>query len=81
MLLVSVDPITALVPFTVIDESSSFKAILKHTYIHVMKALPSSYHQMLSFLTPRCQIDDRGDQQVTRTCYEVHRLKDKKPAK
>ena len=43
--------VTALFPFTLIDEHSSFNAILGRTWIQAMKALPSSYHQMLSFLT------------------------------
>ena len=49
---VSDGPVTALVSLTVIDEPSSFNAILGHIWIHAMKALPSSYHKMLSFLTP-----------------------------
>ena len=36
----------------VINEPSNFNAILGHTWIHAMKALPSSYHRRLSFLTP-----------------------------
>ena len=61
VLLVIAGPVTALVPLTIIDEPSSFNAILGRTWIHAMKALPSSYHQMLSFLTPLGQIDIRGD--------------------
>ena len=48
---VSVGLVTALVLLKVIDEPSSFNAILGCTWIHAMKALPSSYHKMLSFLT------------------------------
>ena len=51
VLSVSVKPITALVSLTVIDELSSFNAILGCTWIHAMKALMSSYHKMLIFLT------------------------------
>ena len=49
---VSARRVTVLVPITVIDELSSFIAILGSTWIHAMKALSSSYHQMLSLLTP-----------------------------
>ena len=45
---ISIGPVTSLVPLIVIDEMSSFNAILGRTWIHAMKALPSSYHQMLS---------------------------------
>ena len=44
VLSVSVGLVTALVPLTVIDELSFFNAILGRTWIHAMKALPSSYH-------------------------------------
>ena len=43
--------VTILISLMVVDEPSSFNAILGCTWIHAMKALPSSYHQMLSFLT------------------------------
>ena len=60
MLSISTGPVIALVLLTVIDEPSSFNAILGCTWIHTMKALSSSYHQMLSFLTPQGQIDIKG---------------------
>ena len=41
---VSIGPVITLVSLTVIDKLSSFNSILGHTWIHVMKALPSSYH-------------------------------------
>ena len=62
VLLISARPITTLVPLTVIDEASSFNTILGRTWIHTIKALSSSYHQMLSFLNPQDQIDIREDQ-------------------
>ena len=52
VLLVLAGPVTTLVPFAMINESLSFNAILGRTWIHAMKALSSSYHQVLSFLTP-----------------------------
>ena len=61
VLLVSIGPIITFVPFTVIDDPSSFNAILGYTWVHAMKAFPSSYHQMLSFLTSHDQVDIRGD--------------------
>ena len=38
------------------DKSSSFNAILGRTWIHAMKALPSSNHQMLSFKLHRVRL-------------------------
>ena len=61
VLLVSIGPVITLVLLTVIDEPLSFNSILGRTWIHAMKALPSSYHQVLSFLTPQGQVNIRGD--------------------
>ena len=78
---VSIGQVTSLVPFTVIDESSSFNAILGRIWIHTKKALPSSYHQKLGFLTPQGQIGVRGDKKVARTCYKVHHPNNESPTK
>ena len=67
----SVGLVTSLVLLTVIDEPSSFNTILGKTLILVMKALPSSYHKILSFQTLLGQIDIRGDHKAAKTCYEV----------
>ena len=76
MLPISTGPITTLVPLTVIDESSSFNSILGRMWIRAMKALPSSYHQRLSFLTPLGQIDIAGDQLAARTCCMLNQQQD-----
>ena len=62
---------TSLILFKVINEHSSFNAILGRTWIHDMKALPSSHHQMLSFLTPLGQINIKGKEKATKACYVV----------
>ena len=49
---ISTGSVIALVSLMVINEPSNFNAILGRTWIHAMKALPSSYHRRLSFLTP-----------------------------
>ena len=41
---ISAGPVTSLVSLIVIDELSNFNAILGATWIHTMKAFPSSYH-------------------------------------
>ena len=73
MLPISTSQVIALVLLTVIDEPPNFHAILGHNLIHAMKALPSSYHKRLSFLTPQEQVDISGDQQAARTCYALDR--------
>ena len=61
---VSTGPFTTLVLLTVIDDPSLFNAILGGTGIHAMKALASSYHQVLSFQTLLGQIDIKRDQKT-----------------
>ena len=73
---VSTRLVTVLILLIVINELSSFNAILGHTWIHAMKALSSSYHQMLSFRTPLGQVDIRGEQNAARIYYEVKLHKD-----
>ena len=60
MLLVQVGPVTFNVQFSVVEDLSPFNAILGRTWLHYMKAIPSTYHQMVSFLTEDRQIDLYG---------------------
>ena len=48
------------VQFSVVQELSPFNIILERTWLHYMKAIPSMYHQMVSFLTKDGQIDLYG---------------------
>ena len=38
------------VQFSVVEDLSPFNAILGCTWLHYMKVIPSTYHQMVSFL-------------------------------
>ncbi|RVW96075.1 hypothetical protein CK203_027639 [Vitis vinifera] len=42
-------PVTLNVQFSVVQELSPFNVILGRTWLHYMKAIPSTYHQMVSF--------------------------------
>ncbi|RVW48157.1 Retrovirus-related Pol polyprotein from transposon 17.6 [Vitis vinifera] len=46
---------------------------LGRTWLHYMKAIPSTYHQMVSFLTKDAQIDLYGSQLAARQCYQIAR--------
>ncbi|RVX17156.1 hypothetical protein CK203_003426 [Vitis vinifera] len=52
---------------------SPFNVILGRTWLHYMKAIPSTYHQMVSFLTKDGQIDLYGSQLAARQCYQIAR--------
>ncbi|XP_034674362.1 uncharacterized protein LOC117905573 [Vitis riparia] len=73
VLSVQVDPITLDIQFSVVQDLSPFNVILGRTWLHYMKAIPSTYHQMVSFLTNDGQIDLYGSQLVARQCYQIAR--------
>ncbi|RVW86468.1 hypothetical protein CK203_042205 [Vitis vinifera] len=57
----------------VVQELSPFNVILGRTWLHYMKAIPSTYHQMVSFLTNEGQTDLYGSQLAARQCYQIAR--------
>ncbi|RVW75680.1 hypothetical protein CK203_055234 [Vitis vinifera] len=71
--MVQVGPIILNVQFSVVEDLSPFNAILRRTWLHYMKVIPSTYHQMVSFLTKDEQIDLYGSQLAARQCYQVAR--------
>ena len=56
-LLVQAGPVILNVLFSVVEDLSPFNAILGRTWLHGMKVIPSTYHQMVSFITQNGQID------------------------
>nr|CAN80938.1 hypothetical protein VITISV_035835 [Vitis vinifera] len=70
---VQAGPIALNVQFSVVQDLSPFNVILGRTWLHYMKAIPSTYHQMVSFLTKDGQIDLYGSQLAARQCYQIAR--------
>lgn len=64
-------PVTQNVQFSVVKDRSTFNVIMGCTWLHNMKVIPSTYHQMVRYLTEDKQIDLLGSQLATRQCYEV----------
>ncbi|RVW76965.1 Transposon Ty3-I Gag-Pol polyprotein [Vitis vinifera] len=54
---VQAGPVILNIQFSIVEDLSPFNAILGRTWLHYMKAIPSTYHQMVSFLTEDGQID------------------------
>ena len=54
-----------------VEDLSYFNAIMRHTWLHDMKVIPSMYHRMVSYLTEDEEIDIFGSQLVTHQCYQV----------
>lgn len=65
---VEAGPIRLDVEFLVVDVPSPYNAIMGRTWFHRMKAVPSSYHQKIRFLTPRGIMEIRADQIAFRRC-------------
>ena len=70
---VQAGPVTLNVQFSIVQELSPFNVILERTWLHYMKVIPSTYHQMVSFLTNDGQIDLYGSQLAARQCYQIAR--------
>ena len=70
---VQVGPVILNVQFSVVEDLSPFNAILGCTWLHYMKAIPSSYHQMVSYLTEDGHVDLYGSQLAARQCYQIAR--------
>ena len=54
-----------------VKDLSPFNAILGRTWLHSMKVIPSTYHQMVSFITQDEQVDLYGSQITARQCYQI----------
>ena len=79
---VKAGPVTQQVWFSMVEDLGPYNAIVGRTWLHAMKAIPSTYHQTISYLTAYGQVDLQGSQLATRQCYQllVHgREKDKEP--
>ena len=73
MLPVQASSVTLNVQFSMLQDLSPFNVILGRTWLHYMKVIPSTYHQMVSFLTEDGQIDLYGSQLAARQCYQIAR--------
>ena len=58
--LVRAGPITQQVLFSVVEDLGPYNVILGRAWLHAMKAVPSTYHQIISYLTASGQVDLQG---------------------
>ena len=65
-LLVKVGPVTQRVLFLVIKDLGPYNAIVGRTWLHSMKVVPSTYHQMVSYVTNVGQVDLLSNQVAAR---------------
>ena len=77
---VKAGPVTQQVLFSVVEDLGPYNAIVRRTWLHAMKAIPSTYHQTISYLIASGYVDLQGSQLAARQCYQlsIHRCKKNK---
>lgn len=53
------------------EDLSPYNAIMGQVWLHKMKVIPFTYHQMVSYLIETRQVDLLGSQLATQQCYQV----------
>ena len=64
-------PVTQQILFSIVEDLGPYNAILGRTWLHAMKAIPSTYHQTISYLIASGQVDLQGSQLAARQCYQL----------
>ncbi|XP_074337251.1 uncharacterized protein LOC141674442 [Apium graveolens] len=57
--------------FVIIDYDSTYNIIHGRPWIHDLKVIPSTYHQVIKFSTPWGVQEIHGDQATARECYKT----------
>ena len=70
-LLVKAGPVTQRVLFSIIEDLGPYNAIVGWTWLHSMKVVPLTYHQMVSYLTNVGQVHLLSNQLAERQCYQL----------
>ena len=70
-------PVTQQVLFSIVEDLGPYNAIVGWTWLHSMKVVPSTYHQMVSYLTNIGQVDLLSNQLTSQHCYLLSILEQK----
>ena len=57
--------------FSMVEDLGLYNAIVGRAWLHAMKAIPSTYHQTISYLTASGQVHLQGSQLAARQCYQL----------
>ena len=57
---VQVGPVTLNIQFLMVDDLSPYNPIMRRARLRKMKVIPSTYHQMVSYLMEKGQVDLLG---------------------
>ena len=63
--------VTQQVLFLVVEDLGPYNVIVGPTWLHSMKAVPSTYHQTINYLTNAWQVDLLSNQLAARQCYQL----------
>ena len=63
---VRVGPVVQQVLFSIVEDLGPYNAIVGRALLHAMKVVPSTYHQMISYLTSAGQVDLLSSQLAAR---------------
>ena len=66
VLFVKAGLVTQQVLFSVVEDLGPYNAIVGRAWLHAMKAIPSTYHKTISYLTASGQVDLQGNQLAAR---------------
>ena len=64
-------PVVKQVLFSVVEDFGRYNAIFGRAWLHALKVVPSTYHQMISYLTSAGQSDLMCSQLAARQCYQL----------
>ena len=68
---VKAGPVTQQVLFSMVEDLGPYNAIVSRAWLQAMKAVPSTYHQTIIYLTSAGQIDLLSSQLAARQCYQL----------
>ena len=68
---VKAGPVTQQVLFSMVEDLGPYNVILGRAWLHAMKAVLSTYHQTISYLTASGQVNLQGSQLAARQCYQL----------
>ena len=68
---VIVGPVVQQVLFSIVEDLDPYNTIVGRAWLHAMKVVPSTYHQMIIYLTSAVQIDFLSSQLAARQCYQL----------
>ena len=71
VLSVKAGQVTQQVLFLLVEDLGPYNDIVGRAWLHAMKAVPSTYHQTINYLTASEQVDLQGSQLADRQCYQL----------